>query len=71
MRVDPCIEVLEDYEHPAIRFANTQSPMQLDVFIPSLRVAFEYHGKHHFEDTMIFGLSRQYSGSVFNVSFPD
>ena len=29
--------------------------MQLDIFIPSLSIAFEYQGEHHFKDLNLFG----------------
>lgn len=35
--------------------------MGFDLFLPSLRLAFEYHGEQHFRDTMIFGLSEMYA----------
>ena len=39
--------LLEDYHHPLlVKVTN----MELDIFIPSLNIAFEYQGEHHFDD---------------------
>ena len=34
--------------------------MQLDVFIPSMSLAFEYQGKQHFQDVGVFNPTRTY-----------
>ena len=34
--------------------------MQLDVFIPSKNVAFEYQGKQHYEEVGVFSPTRSY-----------
>lgn len=52
--------MLEEYYHPQLEFSenivsNNRKQMQLDVFVPSLKLAFEYHGKQHYEDHPIFG----------------
>src|SRR5690348_11580458 len=36
------LEIVEDFQHPEINYPGTHRPMQLDVFIPSLSLAFEY-----------------------------
>eukprot|EP01114_Cavostelium_apophysatum_P021826 TRINITY_DN7718_c0_g1_i1.p1 TRINITY_DN7718_c0_g1~~TRINITY_DN7718_c0_g1_i1.p1 ORF type:complete len:570 (+),score=80.59 TRINITY_DN7718_c0_g1_i1:26-1735(+) len=42
-------EVYWDYIHPELNHSSNR-PMELDVFIPSLKLAFEYQGQQHFED---------------------
>jgi hypothetical protein len=32
--------------------------MELDIFIPSLSLAFEYQGQQHFKDNLIIGSSK-------------
>ena len=44
----------EDYRHPDLKFIGTHVQMQLDVFVPSLSLAFEYQGEHHFAQLHFF-----------------
>ena len=53
-------EILEDYQHPEIKFPQTKRLVQLDVFIPSQSLAFEYQGEQHYQDIGIFQPSRVY-----------
>ena len=39
---------------------SSNRPMQLDVFIPSKNLAFEYQGKQHFEEVGIFSSAKSY-----------
>eukprot|EP01027_Heterolobosea_sp_BB2_P007908 GEZU01011746.1.p1 GENE.GEZU01011746.1~~GEZU01011746.1.p1 ORF type:complete len:126 (+),score=24.95 GEZU01011746.1:200-577(+) len=50
-------EVMEDYLHPELTFSGSAQPMQLDVFVPSLSLAFEFQGQQHFADVHVFGSS--------------
>jgi len=43
--------VLEEYPFAARK---SGKPMQLDIFVPSLQLAFEYQGGQHFERREIF-----------------
>jgi hypothetical protein len=54
------VEIYEDYIHPELVFRNSGRPMQLDIFIPSLSLAFEYQGIHHFKEVFYWGKSLPY-----------
>jgi hypothetical protein len=41
-------EILCDYKHPQLSFT-TNNKMELDIYIPSLSLAFEYQGQQHYE----------------------
>ncbi|GAM17741.1 hypothetical protein SAMD00019534_009160 [Acytostelium subglobosum LB1] len=55
-------EVIEEYRDLArLRYTNsTNFGFQLDFYIPSLNVAFEYQGKQHFQDTRLYGDAKIY-----------
>ena len=54
----PDNEILEDYMHPQIKHPSSGRALQLDVFIPSQNLAFEYQGIQHYEDVHLFGPSK-------------
>lgn len=50
----PNEEVIEEYNHEEMTRESGQI-VQFDIFIPSLNIAFEYQGIHHYKDTAVFG----------------
>ena len=50
----PGEEIVEDYFHSEIS-RKTGYPVQFDIFLINKKIAFEYHGKQHFEDIPTFG----------------
>lgn len=42
-------DVYINYDHPKLRYKGSKKSMELDIFIPSLHLAFEYQGIQHFE----------------------
>ncbi len=47
----PRDEVLLDYLHTDLVNPSTYKAMEVDVFIPSLSLGFEYQGRQHYEET--------------------
>jgi len=41
-----------NYIHSELRFFGTGRAVELDVFIPSLKIAFEYHGSQHYYNSL-------------------
>jgi len=54
-KIFPNTEILSNFTHKKLRYANSEKPMQLDVFLPELNLAFEYQGKQHFSQLRVYG----------------
>eukprot|EP01114_Cavostelium_apophysatum_P005470 TRINITY_DN1649_c1_g4_i2.p1 TRINITY_DN1649_c1_g4~~TRINITY_DN1649_c1_g4_i2.p1 ORF type:complete len:470 (+),score=99.43 TRINITY_DN1649_c1_g4_i2:214-1623(+) len=52
-------DVFVNYLHPSFTFTESKNPMEFDVFIPSLKLCFEYHGEQHFSGAEDELLQRQ------------
>jgi hypothetical protein len=49
-QIFPAQEVMEDFRHPQLRYLCTEKMGELDIFLPQLNLALEYHGKQHYVD---------------------
>jgi hypothetical protein len=47
----PDTSILENYTHPDLGFTVTRRKGQLDAFLPTLMLAFEYQGEQHYGHT--------------------
>jgi len=56
----PGQEIQLNYKSSEMLFSATNFSMELDLFLPSLNLAFEYHGKHHYSHVAVFGDCRTY-----------
>lgn len=52
-------EVIENYQHPKLRSA-MEREMELDIFIPTLSLAFEYQGEQHYDEYPTFATLLKY-----------
>ena len=57
----PDTTILEDYRHPELYFETSNYPMELDLFLPKEKIAFEYNGEHHYHDCPAYGPVEMYA----------
>ena len=48
-------QILLDHYHKELRYDGTKRFMQLDIFIPSFNLAFEYQGEQHYSTHYLYG----------------
>lgn len=60
----PGIEIVEDFVHTGIT-RDSGSQIEIDVFIPSHQIGFEYNGKHHYSELTSFGSLEMYKHRDF------
>ena len=58
------IQFLLEYKHPQLIYEPSNKSMELDIYIPSLNLAFEYQGKHHYQNNRLFGAAAAYQRMV-------
>jgi len=51
----PGVDILEEYQFPAMLFVKSRHLMIFDIYVPSLNIIFEYHGYHHYYNHSFFG----------------
>eukprot|EP01126_Amoeba_proteus_P038707 TRINITY_DN4047_c0_g4_i1.p1 TRINITY_DN4047_c0_g4~~TRINITY_DN4047_c0_g4_i1.p1 ORF type:complete len:306 (-),score=60.62 TRINITY_DN4047_c0_g4_i1:95-1012(-) len=52
--------VLEDFVNPCLIFSSSCLPMRLDLWVPELKLAFEYQGIQHYQHLPFFGNLLEY-----------
>eukprot|EP01027_Heterolobosea_sp_BB2_P000282 GEZU01000413.1.p1 GENE.GEZU01000413.1~~GEZU01000413.1.p1 ORF type:complete len:468 (+),score=89.89 GEZU01000413.1:405-1808(+) len=52
-RLFPDTEILEEYMHPDLTFEGGEL-VEFDIYLPSLKLAFEYQGEQHYEHVPVF-----------------
>eukprot|EP01114_Cavostelium_apophysatum_P016893 TRINITY_DN4898_c1_g1_i1.p1 TRINITY_DN4898_c1_g1~~TRINITY_DN4898_c1_g1_i1.p1 ORF type:complete len:482 (+),score=101.22 TRINITY_DN4898_c1_g1_i1:85-1530(+) len=52
-------ELFMNFIHPHVSFPSSSKNIELDIFVPSLSIAFEYQGKQHFQRSGSFGVANQ------------
>lgn len=55
----PNNEVVEDYFHEELSRLSGHT-IQFDIYIPTLKLGFEYHGEQHFKDLPVYGSIEMY-----------
>ncbi len=49
------IDIFLNYRHPSLISPATNKSIELDVWIPEYKLAFEYQGEHHYHQGGVYG----------------
>lgn len=49
------LELCENYHHEQLRYTKSGEHIELDIYLPNERLAFEYQGEYHFHDIFNLG----------------
>jgi len=58
-----------NFSHPEWRFSDTQLAMSFDIWIPSLKLAFEYNGQQHYDELEVYHDAGRMKRDQKNVKF--
>jgi hypothetical protein len=50
--------VIMNYRHPDMKYSGSKKPLELDIFVPHLALAFEYQGEQHYMPKELFGSAK-------------
>jgi len=53
------VEMKYNYKHPLLNYSCSKKVMELDIFLPSTRIAFEFQGIQHFKWSSKYGSSER------------
>jgi hypothetical protein len=51
----PGKQILSNYKHPLLKYSSSNTSIELDIFLPEISLALEYHGTQHFQHNSLFG----------------
>eukprot|EP01126_Amoeba_proteus_P063446 TRINITY_DN8747_c0_g5_i1.p1 TRINITY_DN8747_c0_g5~~TRINITY_DN8747_c0_g5_i1.p1 ORF type:complete len:215 (-),score=55.83 TRINITY_DN8747_c0_g5_i1:512-1156(-) len=54
------LEIIEEYRFQEFFFPGSGRPVEVDIYIPKIKLAFEYQGEHHYNHSQLFGNSNQF-----------